>query len=153
MLQHFGRVALCLYRVPNLFHFSIAADQRAASYDSFEGTAHEFLQAPDAIRFQHFVAGIADQRKIQFLLSAKARQNFFRIVAGADDGNSQLVEVLLCVTKLGRFCRSTGGVRFGKEKQDDTLALVGFQREFATFVRLQSKIRGFVADHKHESPQ
>ena len=146
-------MVLHFHLIPDLLDSAVGSDQKRAANNSREGTAHEFLQAPDAIRFQHFVAGIADQRKIQFLLSAKARQNFFRIAAGADDGNSQPVEVLLCVTKLGRFCRSTGGVRFGKEKQDDTLALVGFQREFATFVRLQSKIRGFVADLKHESPQ
>jgi hypothetical protein len=92
------------------------------------------------------VTGIADQREIQLLLGAKCRQSFFRIAAGADDCYAQFVEVLLCVTKLGRFGRSTGSVGFGKEEENDAPAFIGFQRKLAAFVRLQREIRGFVAD-------
>jgi hypothetical protein len=92
------------------------------------------------------VAGIADQREIQLLFGAKACQRFFGIAAGANQTYTQLVEVLLCVTKLGRFCRSTGSVRFWKEEKNDAPAFVGMQRQFAAFVRLQREIRCFVAN-------
>ena len=78
--------------------------------------------------------GIADERKIQLLLGAKSRQRFFGVTAGTDDRYSQSVEILLCVTKLGRFGRSTGSVRFGEEEEHDTAAFVGFEREFAAFI-------------------
>jgi hypothetical protein len=99
------------------------------------------------------VADIADQREIQLLLGAKCRQRLFGIAAGTDDRYTQFVEILLCVTKLGRFGRSTGSVRFGKEKENHAPASVGFQRKLAAFVRLQREIRCFVADLEHESPQ
>jgi hypothetical protein len=146
-------VAFHFYLIPQLFDLAVGADQEGAAHDSGEGAAHEFLGAPDAIGFQHLAAGIADEREIQFLLGTKCRQRFLGIAAGADDRYAQFVEVLLCVTKLGRFGRSTGSIGFGKEKQDNTPALVGFQREFAAFVRLQREIRSFVADFQHESPQ
>jgi len=119
-------VAFHFYLIPHLLDLAVRADEEGAAHNAGERAAHEFLGAPDAIGFQHFVTGIADQRKIQFLLGAKCRQRFFGIAAGADDCYTQLVEVLLCVTKLGRFGRSTGSIRFGKEKENDAPAFVGF---------------------------
>jgi hypothetical protein len=138
-------VAFYFYLVPHLLDLAIGADQEGAAHDSGEAAAHEFFGAPHAVGFQHFVTRVADQRKIQLLLGAKCRQRLFGIAAGTDDRYTQFVEILLCVTKLGRFGRSTGSVGFRKEKQDDTLAFVGFQREFAAFVRLQREFRGLVA--------
>jgi len=50
-------------------------------------------------------------------------QGFDGVGAHAEDGNFELVELLFCVTKLGRFDGSTGSVGLGIEKEEDTLAL------------------------------
>jgi hypothetical protein len=139
-------VALHFYLVPHLLDLAVRTDQEAAAHDSGEAAAHELLGAPDAVGFQHFVTWIADQWKSQLLLGAKCRQRLFGIAAGADDCYTELIEVLLCVTKLGRFGRSTRSIRFRKEKENDAPAFVGFQRKLAAFVRFQCEFRGFVAD-------
>jgi hypothetical protein len=66
------------------------------------------------------------------------------IGAGSQELYVELVKLLFCVTKLGRFDRSTGSVSFGIEiEQDaftaevserDVLAVIGFQREFRGLV-------------------
>jgi hypothetical protein len=44
---------------------------------------------------------------------------FDGIGAQAEDGHTLLVEVFLCVTKLGRFNGSTGSVGFGIEEKEN----------------------------------
>ncbi len=78
-------VAFHLHLIPHLFDLAVSADQESAAHQSGEGPAHEFLSAPHAVGFEHFVTGIADERKIQLLLGAKCRQRFFGVTAGADD--------------------------------------------------------------------
>jgi hypothetical protein len=74
---------------------------------------------------------------------------FDGIGAHAEDGDAELVEIFFCVTKLGRFDRSTGGVCFGKEKKEDALAVEIFQGEFFALVRLETEIGGFSAWFQH----
>jgi hypothetical protein len=83
--ENYSDVAFHLHLIPHLFDLAVGADQESATHDSSEGPAHEFLGAPDSVGFEHFVAGIADERKIQLLLGAKCRQRFLGIAAGADD--------------------------------------------------------------------
>jgi hypothetical protein len=115
-LEHFAGVALHAHFVPDFLNFAIRTDQKSAPYDSFENPAHEFLRAPDAIFFDHLVSRIAQQRKIEFLLFLEVGQSLFRVRTRAQDNDILLIEVLLCVAKLGRFCRSTRRVGLGKEK-------------------------------------
>ena len=143
-------MAFHLHAIPDLFDLAVGTDQECAAHNSFERSPHEFLHPPQAVRLDHFVIGVAEQREIQFLTGLEFRERLFRVRADPNYRNTKRIEVLLCVTKLGRFCRSTGSVRFGKEKQDNTLALVGFQREFAALVRLQCKVWGFVAWFQHD---
>jgi len=58
-------------------------------------------------------------------------------------------EFFFCVTKLGRFDRSTGGVGFGEEKEQDALGVEIFQGEFFALVRLETEIGGFGAWFQH----
>jgi hypothetical protein len=74
---------------------------------------------------------------------------FDGIGAHAEDGDAELVEFFFCVTKLGRFYRSTGGVGFGVEEEDDALAVEIFQGELFAFVRLKTEIWGFSAWFQH----
>ena len=109
--------------VPDLFDFAIGGDQKTAADNSLEQAAHELLSAPRAVGFDHFVRGIAEQRKIEFPLVAEILQGLHGIGAGSENGDIQPVEFLFCVTKLGRFNRSTRSIRFRKEEEQNAAAL------------------------------
>jgi hypothetical protein len=89
------------------------------------------------------VRGIAEQRKIQLLLGLEVGEEFRRIGTGAENGDSCLIKLRACVAKLGRFDRSTRGVRLRKEKQEDALALEILQRDFFVFVGFQAECGRF----------
>jgi hypothetical protein len=78
--------------------------------------------SPNAIGFDHFVRRIAEQWEIKLLFVLEARQFLHGISAGAQDCHILFIEVLFCVTELGRFRRSTRCVRFGKKEQHHALA-------------------------------
>jgi len=109
--------------VPDFFDFAVGADQKTAADDSLEQAAHEFLAAPRAVGLDHLVRGIAEQREIEFVLVAEVLQGLHGVSAGSKNGNTELVELLFCVTKLGRFDRSTGSIRFRKKEEQDAAAL------------------------------
>ena len=109
--------------VPDIFDFAVWADQKAAADNSFKQAAHEFFFAPRAVGFDHFVRGIAEQWKIEFPLVAEILQGFHGIGAGSEDGDTQPIELRFCVTKLGRFDRSTRSIRFGEKEEQDAAAL------------------------------
>jgi hypothetical protein len=80
------------------------------------------------------VAGIAEQRKIEVVLSLEGSLGLDGIGAHAEDGHIEFVEFLLCVTKLGRFDGSAGSVSFGVEEEKDAAALQVFQGNVFAFV-------------------
>lgn len=59
---------------PDGFDFSRGIDQHRATGNPLIGFAHKPLHAPGAVRFDHFVVGIAEQGEIEFQLGAKALQ-------------------------------------------------------------------------------
>lgn len=138
-------------RVPDFFNFAVDADQKCATDYAFENPAHEFFGAPDAVSLNHFVRGIAEQRKIEFLLVTKVGQQSLRIGAGAQDSCVFLVKTSFCVTKLGRFGGSTGSVGFGKEKEHHAFAFEIAQTNINACVVWQGKVRGLVSDFQHRS--
>jgi hypothetical protein len=93
-----------------------------------------------------FVGRIAEQGKIELVSFLEGRESFNGIGAHPEDGDAELVEFLFCVTKLGRFDGSTGGVGFGEEKEQDATASKVFEGEFFPFVRLELEGGGFGAD-------
>jgi len=109
-------------RIPNLLDFSLRPNQKGTAYDSFKQTAHEFFGPPNAVGFNHFVRGIAEQAEIKLLFFLEARQLLLGISTGAQDCHILFIEVPLCVTELGRFGRSTRCVGFGKKEQHHALA-------------------------------
>ncbi len=125
-------MALGLDVVPHVLDFAVGADQERAAHDPQEGLAQEFFHAPRAVGFNHLEVGIAEQREIQFVLFLEGRLGFHGIAAGSEDDYVELVKLLLCVAKLGRFDGSTGGVGLGKEIEQHTLAAkVGKRNVFA----------------------
>jgi hypothetical protein len=74
---------------------------------------------------------------------------FDGIGARAEDGDAELVEFFFCVTKLGRFYRSTGSICFGEEKEEDALAREVFERDFFAFVGLEAEGGSFGTYFEH----
>ena len=104
-----------------MFDFAGFADEEGAADDAHGGAAHELFFLPGAELADEFVVGVAEQGEIQILLGLEGGLGFDEIGAEAEDGHVELVEVFLCVTKLGRFDGSTGGVGFGVEEEEDAL--------------------------------
>jgi hypothetical protein len=107
------------------------------------------LFLPDAKFPDGFVGGIAEQREIEFVFFLEGSKRFDGIGAHAEDGDVELVELLLCVTKLGRFDGSTGSAGFGEEKEEDALAGEVFERDFLAFVGWEAEGGGFGAYFEH----
>ena len=137
--------------VPDFLDFAPGVDQKTAADDSLKQTAHEFLAAPGAVGFDHFVRGIAEQREIEFVLVAEALQCLHGVGTGSKDRDTQLVELLFCVAKLGRFERSTGSIRFGEKEEQDAAALEVFERELFAAVGGECEFGCFVADFEHDA--
>jgi hypothetical protein len=74
-----------------------------------------------------------------------------RIGAHAEDGDAKLVEFFLCVTKLGRFDRSTGRVCLGKEKEQNTLPPKIGEGKFGAVIGLQAEKGSLGTWFEHES--
>lgn len=135
--------------VPDVFDISVRSDQECAADYAAKNAAHELLRPPCAVSFDHFVSGIAEQRKVQFLLGFKFCLRRFIVGAGAENRHVQFVEVSLCVAKLGRFGGSTGSTGLRVEKQHDALAFEIAERNFRTFIGLQSKPRSALTYFQH----
>jgi len=74
---------------------------------------------------------------------------FDGIGAHSKDGDAELVEFFFCVTKLGRFDRSTGRVCFGEEKEQDALAAKIGKRKVFPSVGFETEIGSFGAWFQH----
>ncbi len=123
MGKDFGGVAFGPDGVPDLFDFAVGADQKTAADNSLEQAAHEFFPAPGAVGFDHLVRGVAEQWKIELPIVAEFLQSLHRIGAGSENGDTELVELLFCVAKLGRFHRSTRSVCLWKKEEQHSAAL------------------------------
>jgi hypothetical protein len=139
-------VALGFDDLPNLFDFAVGADKEGAAYDAHEGPAHELLFLPGAELFDGFVVGIAEQREVEFFLFFEGGLGRNRVRAHPEDDHAAFLEFLLCVTKLGRFDRSTGSVGFGIEKKQDALSGEILEGDFFSFVGFEMEAGGFGAD-------
>jgi len=105
--EDLGSVAFGFDNGPHHFDFASFADQEGAADDTHEGAAHELFFLPRAELLDGFVAGIAEQGEIEILLGLERGLRFDGVGAHAQDGDAELVEIFFCVTKLGRFDRST----------------------------------------------
>ena len=154
MLEDFGGVSFGFDGGPDGFDFAGLADEERAADDAHEFASHELLLLPGAVGFDGFVIGIAEQREIKFEFGLEQGLGLDRVGTGAEDGHFELVELLFCVAKLGRFDDSTGGVGFGEEKEEDALAPEVFEGDGSVFVGWQAERGGFVAglEHGHEVP-
>jgi hypothetical protein len=148
--EDFGGVAFGPDGIPDFLDFAVGVDQKTAANNSLEQAAHEFLAAPRAVGLNHLVGGIAEQREIQFVFVAEVLQGLHRVGAGSENGDTELIKLLFCVAKLGRFNRSTWGVRFRKKEEQNAAAFKILKRELFASVGSEGEFGGFVADFEHE---
>ena len=134
---------------PDVFDFAGLADEERAADDAHKGAAHELFFLPGAEFSDGFVRGIAEQWEIQFLFGLERSLGFNGIGAEAKDGDAKFFEFFFCVTKLGRFYRSTAGVGLWVEEEEDALAGEVFEREFFALVGLEAEGGSFGADFEH----
>jgi hypothetical protein len=127
-LENFGGVAFGFNKGPHGFDFAGFADEEGAADDAHEGAAHELFFLPGAEFFDGFVGGITEQREIELVFFLEGGECFDGVRAHAQDGDTVFVEFLFCVTKLGRFYRSTSGVGLGEEKEQGAPADEVFER-------------------------
>jgi hypothetical protein len=134
---------------PDFFDFAGLADEEGTAGDAHESTAHELFFLPGAELFDRFVVWIAEQGKVEFFIFLERGLGFDGIGTHAEDCNVELVEFFLCVTKLGRFDGSTGGVGFGIEKEEDALALEINQGDKFVIIRFETEVGSFGTDFQH----
>ncbi|MGB7232332.1 MAG: hypothetical protein WBD19_11715 [Candidatus Acidiferrum sp.] len=130
--------------VPYSLELAVRANEKGTADDAKKRLAEEFFHAARAVCFDSFKFRIAEQIEVEFLLDLEDGLRFDGIAAGAEDNYSEFIEVMLCVTKLGRFGRSTGSVGFGIEKEDDALAGEVGERDVGTGVAFQAECGGFI---------
>ncbi len=133
---------------PDFFDFAGLADEEGAADDAHEGAAHELFFLPGAEFCDGRVSGIGEQRKIKLVLCFEGGLGFDGIGAHAEDSHTVLVELVLCVAKLGRFDGSTGGAGFGVEEEENAIAGKVFESDGCTFVGLEAEGGGFGAYFK-----
>jgi hypothetical protein len=98
------------------------------------------------------VIGIAEQGEIELLFLLEGGLGFDGIGAEAEDGDVQFIKIFFCVTKLGRFDGSTGGVGFRKEKEKNAMALEIAQGDECVVIRFEAEAGGFGAYFEHRIP-
>jgi hypothetical protein len=131
---------------PDFLDFAGFADEEGAADDAHESAAHELLFLPGAEFCDGLVSWVGEQRKIDLVLGLERSLRFDGIGAHADDGYTVFIEVILCVTKLGRFDRSTRGVGLGVEKKEDALAVKIGKGEICSVVGFEAEAGGFGTD-------
>lgn len=135
--------------VPDVFELAVQANEEGAADNAEKRAAKEFLHAPRAVGFDRFQVRIAEEIEVEFLFGFEGGLCFDRIAAHTKDDHAKLIELLLCVAKLGRFRRSTGSVCFRIEKENDPFAEEVRERDLVAGVILQAKYGGFVACFEH----
>lgn len=131
--------------VPDFFDFAVRADEECATDNAEERAAEKFLHAARAVGFDGFQVGIAEKIEIEFVFGFEAGLGFDGVAAHAEDDGVELVELLFCVAKLGRFDRSTRSIRFWIEEEDDAFAAEVGERDFRASVVLNAECGGFIA--------
>ena len=150
--QNFSRMAFGFDEGPDVFDLPGLADEERAANDAHEFAAHELFLLPRAKLLNGGMCGIAEKREIEILLGLERCLGFNRVGAESQDGDAALVEFFFCVTKLGRFNRSTGSVGFWVEEDQHALSGEVFERELAAVVGGKTEGGSFGAGFKHGNP-
>jgi hypothetical protein len=123
------------------------------AHDPQEGFSQESFHSPRAIQLQYVELGVDNQRKVQLEPHPELRMRFRIAAAAANHHRVALFEFLEGVTKLGRFVRSTGRIRFGEKIEDHVLAAKIGKRNRLSLVSRSLKLRRAVPFLQHRDPR
>lgn len=147
--ENLGGMALGFDGGPDGLDFAGFANEERAAHDAHKSAAHEEFLLPSTEGFDGFVIRVAEQREIELVLGLEGSLRFHGIGAHAENRDFELIELLLCVTKLGRLDGSTGSIGFGIEEKKDTLALEVLERDGGAVLGEEAEGRGSVARLEH----
>jgi hypothetical protein len=101
---------------------AVGTDHERRARDSHHLPAVHVLFLHDAKLVRDFLIRIGQQseRQAEFVLKLLLRRG--GVCRNADNDRTSFRNLLVCVTKPGRFCRSTGSVGFGVEEQHNCFA-------------------------------
>jgi hypothetical protein len=106
---------------PDFFDLAVRPNEEGAAHDSRVGPAHKLFFLPRAKLSDRLMPRIAEQRKVEFVFFLERCERLDGIRAHPEDSHTELVELQLCVTKLGRFNRSTGSIGFREKEEQDAV--------------------------------
>lgn len=125
--------------VPDFIYSAIRADEKCAADDAEERFAKEFFHAAHAVGFDGLKIGIAEKIEVEFVFGLEGSLSLDGVAARTEDDDTELIELLFCVTKLGRFDGSTGSIGLRKEKKHDALAAKIGERDVGAGVVLKAE--------------
>ena len=127
-------MAFRFYFLPHPFDSPVRTDQERAANYTHVGAAHELFELPGAERFDGFVVGVTQERKIQFLFCLKICQRFHGIGADAEDGDPLRFEFWLVIAEFAGFGRAARCAGFRIKIDQDSLALEIGEGDFLALV-------------------
>jgi len=124
-------------------NLTLGADKERSAHD-----AHDLLSI-HVFLFQHvkllsdFFFVVGQQGVRQGLLFLKLELRLWSIRRDAEDDQPGFLQLGICVAEPARLQRSTGGVGFGIEEQDDILASKLIERDGVSVFVGQSEVGSF----------
>ena len=79
VVEDFGGVAFGFDGGPDGFDFAGLADEERTADDAHEFASHELFLLPGAVGFNGFVAGVTEQREVEFEFGLEQGLGFDRI--------------------------------------------------------------------------
>lgn len=137
-------MAFGFHLAESLLQLSIRADHERAPLDAHHLLAVHVLFLPDFESLGDFLFGIGEQCEVQFVFVREFLLRFGFIRRDAQYDCAGFLELLVVVTKLGRFNRSTGRIGLGKEIEDHGFALEILQRHLLAVLVEQSEVGRFI---------
>jgi hypothetical protein len=147
--QNLPRVALGDDLVPDFIYSAVRADEKCAADDAEKGFAEEFFHAAHAVRFDGPEIRIAEKIEVELVFGLEGSLSLDGVAARTEDDDTELIELLFCVTKLGRFDGSTGSIGLRKEKKHDAFVAKIGERDVGAGVVFKAECGGFVAFFQH----
>ncbi|HVB07401.1 MAG TPA: hypothetical protein VNF00_00520 [Candidatus Acidoferrales bacterium] len=139
-LKDFGGVALGAGLLPDVAYFRVGSNPIGHAHDSEERLPEKTFHPPCAVDLDGVEIRIRKQREIQIVFRLEFRLLLDGIGAASQNYGIQFSELFPCVTKLGRFIRSTRRESLREKEEDHVfsaeiregnfLAVIGRQFEF-----------------------
>ena len=137
---------LHLHVVEDVGNLAVRANHKCGACDSLHFSAIHVFFFDHAKGFADLLISIGQQGVGQVIFVLEFLLGLRQVGRDPKDDRAGFLQILVCVTELGRLDGSPGCVGFGKEKQDHAFASKILQRHiFAVLVR-QRKVWGLIID-------